>query len=118
MGLLVAALVKLKLGLSFSSSQTVVSALLTSLICLFVIKLVCSLGLVPRAFSDVIYSFRLFIFQGRIAFDESNQDQAFGSRWRRAVPLICERLTRARSSIALTQSDHEDSFHAVSMISL
>ncbi|KAJ9173389.1 hypothetical protein P3X46_016530 [Hevea brasiliensis] len=114
----VAALAKLKLGLSLSSSHTVVSPLLTSLICPFVVKLACGLGQVRRAHSDVIYASRLFIFQlGRIAFEDNNQDQAFGSRWARALRLVCQRMTQARRSPAATQSD-EDSFHALSMLSL
>ncbi|OAY60026.1 hypothetical protein MANES_01G080400v8 [Manihot esculenta] len=118
MGLPVAALAKLKLGLSFSSSHAVVSPFLPSLICPFVIKLACRLGMVRRAYSDIIYASRLFIFQlGRIAFEDSNQDQAFGNRLGRALRLVSQRVIRTRRSPATTQSD-EDSFHALSMFSL
>uniref|UniRef100_A0A2C9WAM0 Uncharacterized protein n=1 Tax=Manihot esculenta TaxID=3983 RepID=A0A2C9WAM0_MANES len=81
-------------------------------------KLTCSLGLVRRAYSDVIYSSRHFLFQlGQITFDDSNQHQPFGHRWGRALRLVCQRVTQATRSPAATQSD-EDSFHALSMFSL
>ncbi|KAJ9147717.1 hypothetical protein P3X46_029843 [Hevea brasiliensis] len=117
MGLPLTALAKFHL-LSLSSSHTVVSPLLTSLLCPFVVKLACSLGLVRRAHSDVIYASRLFLFQlGRITFDNRNQEQSLGNRWGRALRLVCQRVTRSRRSPAATQSD-EDSLHALSMFFL
>ncbi|EEF33452.1 uncharacterized protein LOC8265550 [Ricinus communis] len=125
MGLPVVALCAKFKFLSLSSHNVVVSPLLASFLCPFLVKLACSLRLVRRASSDVIYASRLFTFQlGRIAFDVSggtgnNQQEAvlgLGNRWGRAVRLICQRITLAIRSPATTHDD--DSFHALSMFSL
>ncbi|GLT35166.1 hypothetical protein SLA2020_096410 [Shorea laevis] len=112
MGLHLVALCKLNL-LSPSHS---IRPTLAALICPYVLRVVFSLGIARRGYVDLLYASRLFFFQlGRIVSD-AEPAQANGSRWQRAVRLVCQWVTRVRRSPA-SQLD-EDSFHSLTILSL
>ncbi|KAG6792155.1 hypothetical protein POTOM_001298 [Populus tomentosa] len=67
MGIPMVALAKLNLLLSKSHTGT---SLITCLLCPYVLKLTFSVRLVRQAYTDLLYSSRLFLFQlSQIAFD-------------------------------------------------
>ncbi|KAL9405898.1 hypothetical protein Peur_002870 [Populus x canadensis] len=117
MGIPMVALAKLNLLLSKSHTGT---SLITCLLCPYVLKLTFSVRLVRQAYTDLLYSSRLFLFQlSQIAFDADDQPAALAgnsTRLGRALRLLNQRVTRARRSP--TAQDDEDNFHALSMFSL
>ncbi|KAJ0047967.1 hypothetical protein Pint_15873 [Pistacia integerrima] len=105
----------LKLNLLSASAPSSINPILTSLIWPFVLKLSFNLKPVRITYVDMLYACRLFLFQlGQIAFD--TDQPPLGTRWERAIRLVCQRLTQARRS-SPTQSD-ENHFHTLSVISL
>ncbi|KAL5748479.1 hypothetical protein ACOSP7_025521 [Xanthoceras sorbifolium] len=121
MGLHMVALAKLNYIL-LSPSHSSVTPILASLICPFLLKFSCSFKLIRRAYVDLLYASRLFVFQlHQIAFDTQYQQPQLrinnnGSRWERALRLVCQRITHVRRSPP-TLSD-EDSFHTLTVLSL
>ncbi|KAG6788768.1 hypothetical protein NC652_001708 [Populus alba x Populus x berolinensis] len=116
MGIPMVALAKLNLLLSKSHTGT---SLITCLLCPYVLKLTFSVRLVRQAYTDLLYSSRLFLFQlSQIAFDADQPAAPAGNSTRlgRALRLVYQRVTRARRSP--TAQDDEDNFHALSMFSL
>ncbi|GLU05575.1 hypothetical protein SLE2022_226720 [Rubroshorea leprosula] len=112
MGLHLVALAKLKLLAPCHN----ISPLLASLVCPFVIRVACSLRCVRRTYFDLLYASRLFFFQmGRIAFD-AEPGPGNGSRWRRALRLVCQRVTDV-GRLPASQSE-EVSFHTLTILSL
>lgn len=117
MGLHMVALAKLKLLSSAATSHSICPAILAGLVCPLVLKFCFSFRLLRQAYIDLVYASRLFAFQlGQIAFDSgpaaSSNIHSLGSRWQRALRLVCERVT-----LTPTQSDEHD-FHTLTLISL
>ncbi|KAF9689882.1 hypothetical protein SADUNF_Sadunf01G0138600 [Salix dunnii] len=108
-----------KLNLLFSTSHTGGTSLITCLLCPYVLKLTFSVRLVRHAYTDLLYSSRLFLFQlSQIVFDNDQPAALAGNSTRlgRALRLVYQRVTRARRPPAAP--DDEDNFHALSMLSL
>ena len=116
MGLPMVAVAKLNLLLSTSHTG---ASLVTFLLFPYVLKLTFTVRLFRRAYTGLLHSSRLFLFQlSQIAFD-TDQPAPVGNdstRLRRALRLIYQRVTRTRRS--QTTQDDEDNFNALSMFSL
>lgn len=116
MGLHMVALAKLKLLSSAATPHSICPAILAGLVCPLVLKFCFSFRLVRQAYIDLVYASRLFVFQlGQIAFDSgppASSNHRLGSRWQRALRLVCERVT-----LTPTQSDEHD-FHTLTLIAL
>lgn len=112
----------LKLKALSTSHSTLMTPLLTGLICPFVLKLSFSFGLVHQTYSDLIHQSRLFFFQlNEIAAadnfdDDLQQQQPAATRLQRALRLLQQAVTHQRNSQA-SELD-EQSIHDLSMVAL
>uniref|UniRef100_A0A2P2QZD6 Uncharacterized protein n=1 Tax=Rhizophora mucronata TaxID=61149 RepID=A0A2P2QZD6_RHIMU len=117
MGLPIVALAKLSL---LAKSHSTATPFIAGLICPFVVKLTIRLKLVSQAYTDLLYTSRLFFFQlGHIAFDTDQQalGNSSSTRWERARRLVYQSITGARRSTGATEFD-EDSLHTLTLLSL
>ncbi|KAI5328369.1 PREDICTED: MANES_02G039300 [Prunus dulcis] len=113
----------LKLKSLSTSHSTLITPLLTGLICPFVLKLSFSFSLVHQTYSDLIHQSRLFFFQlNEIAaadnFDDDLQQQrpAATRSLQRALRLLQQAVTHQRNSQASELDEH--SIHDLSMVAL
>ncbi|KAL6280036.1 hypothetical protein ACE6H2_016917 [Prunus campanulata] len=113
----------LKLKAFSTSHSTLITPLLTGLICPFVLKLSFSFSLVHQTYYDLIHPSRLFFFQlNQIAAadnfdDDLQQQQPAATRFlQRALRLLQLAVAHQRNS--QTSELDEQSIHDLSMVAL